>query len=159
VANAECEFSGKTELYGDLNHVTPQFDDWLSSLRETRASEAWTELRGEAERLIAASRGAEARAICEQMEQLDPYNEDWVRLAMQAEFQEAHPAAIEALYRDITERLDKELGISPASQTKALRDRLIAELAKRTHGPMNMQVRSLHCRAGPRSAAARALPR
>lgn len=129
VANDDCELSGKTELYGDLNHVTPQFDEWLSSLRETRASEDWAELRAEAERLLSRDRGAEARAICEQMERIDPFNEDWVRLAMQAEFQEAHPAAIDELYREIAERLDEELGISPASQTKVLRDRLIGELA------------------------------
>jgi TolB-like protein/DNA-binding SARP family transcriptional activator len=147
VANDETDPSGATELYGDLNHVTPQFDEWLSSIRETRAGEAWAELRAEAERLLAEGRGAEARAVCEQMERIDPFNEDWVRLAMQAEFQEAHPAAIEELYRDIAERLDEELGISPASQTKALRDRLIGELAAEAlaeDSPVAKDLRSYH---------------
>lgn len=119
------------EFAEDLNHITPEFDDWLASARQHEASEAWKELRDEVEALLAQGRGPEAMALIERMQLIDPYNEDWLRLAMQAEAQAGHPAAIQQAYRQLAARLQRELGVAPTAATRALHDQLISELTGR----------------------------
>ncbi len=116
------------EFAEDLNHITPEFDDWLVSARQHEASETWKELHDEAEDLLAVGRGPEAMALIERMQLIDPYNEDWLRLAMRAEAQAGHPAAIQRAYRQLAARLGSELGVAPAAATRALHDQLISEL-------------------------------
>jgi DNA-binding SARP family transcriptional activator len=116
------------DFYADLNHITPQFDEWLMVERSDCAAQHWTSLKGEVERLLESQRGDEAMPLIERMERIDPHNEDWLRLGMLAEYQAAHPAGIQKLYREMVDRLDRELGVSPAAQTKALHDELLEML-------------------------------
>ena len=114
----------------DLNHITPEFDDWLASERQRQAAEAWKSLQDEAEELLAAGRGREALPLIERMQLLDPYNEDWLRLTMRAEAQAGHPAAIQKAYQQMADCLQRELGVAPAASTRELHDQLIFELTK-----------------------------
>ena len=114
----------------DLNHLTPEFDDWLTSERQHQAAEAWKSLQDEVEELLAANRGRDALAPIERMQLIDPYNEDWLQLAMRAEAQAGHPAAIQKAYRQMAACLQRELGVAPAAATRELHDQLIFELTK-----------------------------
>ncbi|HJR82749.1 MAG TPA: BTAD domain-containing putative transcriptional regulator, partial [Sphingomicrobium sp.] len=116
------------ELAEDLNHITPEFDDWLSSMRRQQADETWNKLHNEVEGLLDAGRGADAMSLIARMQNIDPYNEDWLRLAMRAEAQAGHPAGIQRVYRQMAERLQHELGVAPSAASRALHDDLIAEL-------------------------------
>ena len=116
------------EFAEDLNHITPEFDDWLSSTRQHQASETWNKLQEEVESLLDAGRGADAMSLIGRMQHIDPYNEDWLRLAMRAEAQAGHPAGIQKAYRQMAECLKQELGVAPSASTRALHDQLIAEL-------------------------------
>ena len=116
------------ELAEDLNHITPEFDDWLSSMRRQQADETWNKLHDEVEGLLDAGRGADAMSLIARMQNIDPYNEDWLRLAMRAEAQAGHPAGIQRVYRQMAERLQHELGVAPSAASRALHDDLIAEL-------------------------------
>lgn len=126
----EEEDAGAGEAFANLNNITPECDAWLRSERDRRAGKAWDGLRREIEALLARDRGAEVTPLVERMRQIDPYNEDWVRLAMQAEFQGGHPAAIDRYFNDIEALLRQDLGVAPANETRALRDRLLAELTR-----------------------------
>ena len=119
---------GAGEFAEDLNHITPEFDDWLSSTRRQQANETWNRLHGEVEGLLDAGRGAHAMSLIGRLQNIDPYNEDWLRLAMRAEAQAGHPAGIERVYRQMADCLQNELGVAPSASSRALHDQLIAEL-------------------------------
>jgi DNA-binding SARP family transcriptional activator len=114
----------------DLNHITPEFDDWLTSERQHQAAEAWKSLQDEVEELLAAGSGRDALALIERMQLIDPYNEDWLRLTMRAEAQAGHPAAIQKAFQQMADCLQRELGVAPAAATRELHDQLILELTK-----------------------------
>ena len=118
------------ELFENLNHITAEFDEWLCGERERSRNDAGTELRHEVEKLLEGGRGPDALPLIEQMRSIDPYNEDALRLGMQAEFQAGHTAKIEQRFRETAELLSKDLGVLPAGETQALRDRLLGELMR-----------------------------
>ncbi|RIX31510.1 hypothetical protein D3M59_00295 [Sphingomonas edaphi] len=121
---------GQEDFYADLNHISSAFDEWLEEERRQRTANIWNSLRDECARLLACGKGSAAFSILDDMARLDPYNEDGARLAMQAEFQAGHAAGIEKRYRDLAEVLERDLGVRPATETGALRDRLLAELTQ-----------------------------
>lgn len=116
------------ELLTDLNGVTPALDEWLGDVRRNWANSAWTVLQAEAEQLLERGLAQDALPLIEQMERLDSLNEDRVRLAMLAEYQADRPAGVDRHFREMEDRLRRELGIGPAKSTRELRDQLIAEL-------------------------------
>lgn len=118
------------ELFENLNHITLEFDEWLCGERERSRQDAANTLRHEVEDLLEEGRADEAIPLIEQMQRIDPYNEDALRLGMQAEFQTGHTAKIEQRYRETAELLSKDLGVVPAGETRALRDRLLGELMR-----------------------------
>ncbi len=124
------------EAFEDLNHITLEFDDWLTGERQRRAARAWADLSLAAEQLIEGGRGGDAMPLIERMQQIDPYNEDWLRLAMRAEFQSGHPAAIDQRFNEMEALLKRDLGVAPAGETRALRDRLLKELPAATEKPV-----------------------
>lgn len=117
-----------SELFENLNHITPEFDEWLCAERERSRQDTGTALRHEVEHLLVEGRGADALPLIEQMQRIDPYDEDALRLAMQAEFQAGHTARIEQRFRETAGLLSKDLGVLPAGETRALHDRLLSEL-------------------------------
>ena len=120
--------SANDELFADLNGITQEFDEWLRSERATETSEQWSELRRKVEDLIGHQKGSDALLLVERMQRLDPYNEDWLRLAMRAEAQAGHPAGVQRSYTEFAEMLQRELSVSPALETRELRDGLLTEL-------------------------------
>ncbi len=116
------------EAFDDLNHITPEFDDWLAAERSQRSQSAWNSLRIKIEKLLADGRRDEPKPLIDQMRQIDPFNEEWARLAMRTEFLAGHPAGIDRQFKEIAGTLKAELGVDPTNETRALRDRLIAEL-------------------------------
>ena len=122
------------ELFEDLNGVTSEFDEWLRSERTIESHEQWSELKQQVEALLHRKKGSTALPLLERMEQLDPYNEDWLRLAMQAEALAGHPAGVQKRYSEFAESLRRDLSVAPANETRELRDKLLRELtAKRQH--------------------------
>lgn len=123
-----CEDNGD-EYLADLDHITPEWDFWLSAERRRRSEIRWEALKLDAEHFLSEGKAAAALRCTAQMEQIDRYHEEWVRLAMRAEFLAGSPGRIDQRFRAISEMLHRELGVEPAAQTRALRDELIAELS------------------------------
>ena len=122
------------QLFDDLDGITPEFDDWLRCERATEASEKWAQLQRLVEDRLKRDQGASAIPFIEQMQRIDPYNEEWLRLAMRADAQAGHPAGIQTRFRELDQLLKHELGVPLSPQTRALHDELLRELAKPTAG-------------------------
>jgi DNA-binding SARP family transcriptional activator len=104
------------EAFDDLDHITPEFDDWLAGERSRRSSAHIAHLRGEVELLLADGRGAQALPALDRMARIDPYDEDALRLALQAEFQSGRPAAIERRFQAMATLLRDDLGVELSSE-------------------------------------------
>ena len=122
------------QLFDDLDGITPEFDDWLRCERATEASEKWSRLQQSVEDRLKRGRGASALPLIERMQRIDPYNEEWLRLAMRADAQAGHPAGIQTRFRELDQLLKHELGVPLSPQTRALHDELLRDLAKPTAG-------------------------
>ena len=128
LANGSTGQSDDAVLFADLNGITSDFDEWLRAERASEAAEEWRSLQTEVERLLARQKNSQAIPLIERMEQIDPYNDDWLRLAMRAEAQAGHTGAIQRRYAEFAETLKRELEVAPAQEIRELRDRLLAEL-------------------------------
>src|SRR4029453_5557366 len=107
-----------------LDGITPEFDDWLRCERATEASEKWAHLQRLVEDRLKRDQGASAIPFIERMQRIDPYNEEWLRLAMRADAQAGHSAGIQTRFRELDDLLKRELGVSLSPQTRALHDEL-----------------------------------
>lgn len=123
------ECSPQEQLLDDLEGITAEYDEWLRCERAVEASEKWADLERKVEKLLARGNGADALPLIERMQRIDPYNEDWLRLAMRAECQAGHPAGIQTRFRQLDQLLKRELGVSLSAQTRALHNELLAELS------------------------------
>lgn len=124
-----------SEILEDLDDITPEFDEWLNSIRERRAAETWDRLQNHIEMLLEQGRGAVAMPLIEQMRHMSPYNEDWLRLALRAEYEAGHPAGIKQKFNEFAEALRADLDVAPAAETRVLRDRLLRDLSVEVSGP------------------------
>lgn len=129
---SDCHASDDDILYADLDGITAEFDDWLRSERAERVAEEWSKLAAEANRLLHEGRETDALRLIERMHRIDPYNEDWLRLAMRAEFQAAHPAGIQTRFLQMAAVLKRDLGVNLSAQTQSLHDDLLSRLAPAT---------------------------
>ncbi len=125
------EGDGEFTPFEDLDHISEEFDDWLEVERSRRKRDASAILRAMVEQHLADGRGASALHLVEAMWRIDPYSEDALRLALQAEYQAGHPAAIEQRFQAMEALLREDLGVEPAAETRALHDRLLADLKQR----------------------------
>jgi DNA-binding SARP family transcriptional activator len=117
---------GRKEAFEDLDHITPEFDEWLAGERSRRSSARMGQLKAEAESLLARGLSAESSPLIEQMRTLDEYDEDALRLGMEADFQQSRPAAIAQRFEALAAGLRDELGVEPSSNSRELRDRLLS---------------------------------
>jgi TolB-like protein/DNA-binding SARP family transcriptional activator len=121
--------SGDEILFGDLDGITSEFDDWLRCERTGQGSREWSELCAKVEAKLEQGDTQDALPLIERMQRIDPYNEDWLRLAMRAEFLAAHPAGIQTRFNEMKQLLKRDLGVDVSSQTRALRDELLSKLS------------------------------
>jgi TolB-like protein/DNA-binding SARP family transcriptional activator len=127
------------QLFDDLEGITSEFDDWLRCERATEASEKWVQLQRLVEGRLKRGEGASAIPLIERMQRIDPYNEEWLRLAMRADAQAGHPAGIQTRFRELNQLLKHDLDVSLAPQTRALHDELLRDLAK-PNGAVDVEV-------------------
>ena len=106
------------QLLDDLDGITPELDDWLRCERATEASEKWSRLQQSVEDRLKRGRGASALPLIERMQRIDPYNEEWLRLAMRADAQAGHSAGIQTRFRELDDLLNRELGVPLSPQTR-----------------------------------------
>ena len=106
------------QMFEDLDGITPDFDDWLRCERATEASEQWSRLQQSVEDRLKRGRGASALPLIERMQRIDPYNEEWLRLAMRADAQAGHSAGIQTRFRELDDLLKRELGVPLSPQTQ-----------------------------------------
>jgi DNA-binding SARP family transcriptional activator len=118
------------EPYAGLSGITAEFDGWLLVEQARRASKAFFDLSDQVEGLLADRRGPEALPLIEQMRRIYPLHDAWLCFAMIAGYRAGIPSMICKPFHEFSELLARELGISPASETRSLHDRLIAELTK-----------------------------
>jgi DNA-binding SARP family transcriptional activator len=117
-----------SELFDDLNGISPPFDDWLRCERAAEAGHEWLELERAVDDILSRADGGKALPLIERMHRIDPYNDDWVRLAMRAQCQLGHPAGIVRCFNEFVDCLNSDLGVLPATETRSLRDHLLNEL-------------------------------
>jgi TolB-like protein/DNA-binding SARP family transcriptional activator len=113
------------EAFEDLDHITAEFDDWLAVERARLTRERLGRLRHEAEHELASGEAEAALAMSADMSRIDPFDEDGLRIAMQAEFDLGRPAGAEQRYQAMAQLLRDEMGLQPAAESKALRERLL----------------------------------
>ena len=135
IERADIDFAGVVDLgaddsrlFEDLDHVTREFDDWLRVERGRQSESRINALRIEAGELIAAGKAAAALPLIQAMERIDPFDEEALRLAMKADFDAGHAAAIEQRFRTTARRLREELGVEPSAESRSLHDLLLARL-------------------------------
>jgi len=131
IEDSAHELRGYKEAFQDLNGISAEFDEWLAEERSRRAKGRIATLRAEAEELLRAGRSGDSLELIYQMQIIDPHDEDALRLAMEAEFDLGHPAAIAERYRVTAALLGTDLGVRPSRESRALRDRLIRQLNAR----------------------------
>ena len=127
------------QMFEDLDGITSEFDDWLRCERATEASEKWSQLHHLAEDRLKRGKGASALPLIEQMQRIDPYNEEWLRLAMRADAQAGHSAGIQTRFRELDDLLKRELGVSLSPQTRELHDELLRNVARPTAGDLKVE--------------------
>lgn len=120
----------RREAFEDLDNITAEFDEWLTRERCRRSASCISELRTEAEALLASGQGVESSEVIAQIQSLDPCNEEALRLGMEADFQRANPGAVAERYRVTAEHMRTDLGVEPSTKDRALRDRLISRLTE-----------------------------
>jgi DNA-binding SARP family transcriptional activator len=126
------------DAFEDLEGISPEFDNWVAAERRRRSSRRVTALKGVAEALLREGLGNECLTIIAQMQEIDPYDEDALRMGMEADFQCGHSAGIFERYRRTAAQMLDELGVQPSAETRELRDRLIGRLTIRhQHEPLS----------------------
>ena len=131
-ARLQTSVDGPTEhrpLFEDLDGITPEFDEWLRFRRHEDEIAQWSELQQEVEASLARGQGDQVLPLIERFQRIDPYNEDALRLAMRAEAQAGHPAAIRTRFTEMEQRLKVDLGVCVSGRTRALHDELLSELS------------------------------
>ena len=127
--------SRSSQLFDDLDDISPQFDQWLRYQRAKEVGLEWAELERNVEDILSGATGGRALPLIERMHRIDPYSEDWVRLAMRVECQLGHPAGIVRCFSGFADCLRRELGVLPATTTRQLHDRLLFELTVKEAEP------------------------
>lgn len=116
------------DAFEDLDDISPEFDDWLAGERIRRTTAYLTRLKAEAEELLASERAEESRVLIRQIQIVDPFDEDALRLGMKADFQSGQAAAIVERYRAAAALLKADFDVLPSHESRALRDLLLSRL-------------------------------
>lgn len=147
-------------LFDDLDHITPEFDEWLLLERAERQAALSRALRSEAEKLLSRGRGTAALPLIDRLERLEPYDEDVLRLAMRAESQAGRPATLRLRFQSAEDRVRNDLGVPLSTETRALHEDLLEELTRPPVKPdpgSGPVVEAAHDHASQSKARARAL--
>jgi len=121
--------SGDEILFGDLDGITTEFDDWLRRERAQQSGKEWSDLCRRVEGKLSHGDGPGALPFIERMQRIDPYNEDWLRFAMRAEFLAEHPAGIQTRFQEMKVLLKRDLDVNVSSRTCAMHDELLIKLS------------------------------
>ena len=122
--NPEAE---RKDAFEDLDNISPEFDEWLAGERSRRTATRIVMLSAEAEELLAKGLAADSSVLIDQIQALDPCNEESLRLGMKVAFKRGHPAEVARRYEAVAEALKVELGIEPSTESRALRERLLPQ--------------------------------
>lgn len=160
VSEAEISPSDEhREWFEDLDDITAEYDEWLAAERSRRGTKRLRKLEGKADKLIREGRGAEAAAVADRMEAIDPCNETALQFGMEADFQRGHAGAIMQRFQRTAKHLRDDLGVNPAAESSEMRDRLVRDLTKRDRSVVATETDRDHYRrraTHEREAAARA---
>lgn len=129
LASAAAQFTG--ELLGDfaVRHA-PEFDEWAERERQRLHALAADLLLRLTERLAGQpARVDEAIASAERLVALDPLHERGYRLLMELQWRAGRSADALRHYRELEERLRRELDVAPEHATIAVRQRIEEERA------------------------------
>lgn len=108
----------------DLDIPSPDYEDWLRGLRETwRLRQVAVQMQL-AQRLLTAGDGAGAVLAAAALVELDPLNEAARRLELAILARFSGMAAAMKSYQRFAELLDRELGVAPEAEMRALVARL-----------------------------------
>jgi DNA-binding SARP family transcriptional activator len=111
----------------DLDIPSPEYEDWLRSQREAWRLRMVAVLMQLAETLLATGERSEALLTINRLVDLDPLNEAARRLELAAVARFSGAAAALQSYQSFAALLDRELGVAPAAETRALAAQLGAD--------------------------------
>lgn len=124
--------TAEVRLLGDLDGVSPDFDDWLASERTRRLDRLMDGALGAGRAALDAGRAQSAQRLADVLERVDPLNEPVARLGLAADRQAGDLAGVHRRYRRFTERLRAELDATPSRETQALFESLSADTGPAT---------------------------
>ena len=123
--------AGWQDVFEDLDGVTAEFDVWLAFERARRRTAHIARLKADAEELLKSGRAEESLLLIDAIHEIDGFDEDALRLGMQANFHLGRSAAILERYQRAESLLEEGLGVRPSNQSRTLRDRLIGRLTQK----------------------------
>jgi DNA-binding SARP family transcriptional activator/TolB-like protein len=111
--------------------VSPEFDDWLATMRQALQTTVLDALQ-----TIAENDGEQHTLIAERMLAIDPLREDTQRLLIRAYADAGRRADAIRIYTEAKSLLRRELDISPAAETEALIRRVRDDRSSHTVPPI-----------------------
>jgi DNA-binding SARP family transcriptional activator/TolB-like protein len=142
------------EFLAGFDLAEEAFEDWLRHQRrhfETAGTGAFEGLALECDRL---GKGVQAVATAERLLAIDPLREDWQRLALRLYARHRGPAEALAQAKTFSNLLQRELGVEPEPQTRAL----IEEIKKGAFAPPPAAPRPQAAKPGVAAPAPAATP-
>ena len=119
------------DAFEDLDNISPEFDEWLAGERTRRAAAYVGKLKAEAQELLNSEHAEESCVLIQQIQTVDPCDEDALRLGMRADFECGHAGAVVERYRAAEALLKADFGVLPSHETRILRDQLLSRLNER----------------------------
>ena len=107
-------------ILGSLDGITPELDEWL---RDERARVAACVVGGAlklGEHALSAGEAPLARRIADQLERIDPLEEQVTQLGIRADIAAGDRSAAMRRHVRTASRLTEQLGIAPSAETEAL---------------------------------------
>ncbi len=111
-------------LAGFYLRDSPSFEEWLSEERARLQEEAMTSLRRLVRLHLEAGRYPLSMQYIRQLLRIDPYSEEEHRDLMQVYALSGRRSRALAHYQELSRQLERELGVEPAEETRALAQRI-----------------------------------
>jgi len=124
-------------VLSDLDDVTPELDEWLREERSRIATLIVQRGAEEAEIALSSGDAASARRIADCLERIDPLDERAARVGARADLATGDRASAHRRVGRLEQKLRDELGLEPASETRAL----LSEAPGRVEAPKGLEQR------------------
>ena len=117
---AEALELSELPFLSSIDGVTPELDEWLREERDRIGNSLVAAATALAKSSLSSGDAFTARRLADQVERLDPLNEQAAQIGIRADLCSGDRAAAARRHARLKARLENELGLQPAEQTDAL---------------------------------------